>query len=343
MRVPFHKLVEFGVDFMSRLGVPGETARYAAQIVVETEAMGRTTHGIVQYRAIYESLKSGIVPDAEPEIVRQRPASVLMDGTRCLGVASAKRAIELGRTIARNVGISFVAVRNSYWIGAIGTYLLPLAQDGFVAYVWAQTNTCKDCAPFGGIDPRFSTNPVAFACCGGELPVIADFSTATMSMRKALVMVERGEKSALPRFLTSEGIPTTDPSVVKEGGTLMFMGCECDGYKGYALSFFNEILAALSGGGANNPSSKPHQAFSFLILDPDAFAGRDFFCNEMKRFIAYVKSSRPRNGVKKIWIPGEQAFSRLADSKKHGVLLDNKAVQLLKQIAEETGISFPIS
>lgn len=130
--------------------------------------------------------------------------------------------------------------------------------------------------------------------------------------------------------------------MVKQGGTLMFIGCETDGYKGYALSLFNKILAALSGGGANNPVSKPHQAFSFLILDPDAFAGRDFFYAEMKRFLAYIKSSRLRNGVKNIWIPGEQAFGRLADSKRQGVPLNDKAIQLLKQIAEESGIVFSI-
>lgn len=55
MLVSFNKLVEFGVDFMTRLGIPEETARYSAQIAVETEAMGRTTHGIVQYKAIHES------------------------------------------------------------------------------------------------------------------------------------------------------------------------------------------------------------------------------------------------------------------------------------------------
>ena len=98
----------------------------------------------------------------------------------------------------------------------IELYLIPLAEDGLLAQAWAQTSTCKDSAPIGGIDATFSTNPVALAMPTGADPIIADFSSSSMALGKVGQMVLKGEKAPELIFMDSDG-ELSDEAVRGEG------------------------------------------------------------------------------------------------------------------------------
>jgi len=333
------RLVEFGVEFMTKRGVPEESASYLSKTIVETEAFRQTTHGLAQFQAIHSSLGKTIDPEAVPTVVHQRGATALVDGDRCFGNLAMRLAKTLAVKMARAQGIGFVAVRNSAWVGALGVHLISIAREGMLVQACAQTNTCKDCAPFGGSDARFSTNPVALAFPTATDPVVADFSTAAMSMSAANALVTRKQKTATHRFIDSAGNPSDDASVIRNGGTLMFMGGDTEGHKGYALSLFNEALTVLAGGSANNPEAESHQAFSIMVLSPAAFAGAEYYSNEMSRFIRHLKSSRVRPGFEAVRLPGERGFAALADCEANGIPLDDVKLEMLLKIAEENGIA----
>ncbi|MDP7628490.1 MAG: Ldh family oxidoreductase [SAR202 cluster bacterium] len=337
-RISMERLIEFGVAFMTKRDVPEDHALYVSRIVVETEAFRQSTHGLAQYVAINEALGKTIDPQVEPTIIGKHGATVLLDGKRCLGILVMKLAKKMAVEIARTDGVGFVGVRNTHWIGALGMHLISIAEQGLLCQAWAQTNTCQDCAPYCGIDPRFSTNPIALAFPTDGNPVVADFSTATISMGAAHALIKEGKKTATSRFLDNTGSPSNDPSVIDRDGSLMFMGGDIDGHKGYALSLFNEALTVLAGGSANNPDAELHQSFSLMILDPAVFVGSDYFFEEMRRFLAYVKSSRVRSHVKEIRLPGERGFAALADCRIHGVPLDDNKLRILRELADDNGI-----
>lgn len=339
IRVPMERLVRFGVDFLSKRGVPEKNAGYLSEIIVTTEAFRQSTHGLVQFKALAGVLGTSVDPTAEPTVVRETTAGALVDGNRSVGNLAMKLAKELAVARAREHGVGFVAVRNSQWIGAVGMHLISVAEEGLLAWAYAHTNNCKDCAPVGGYDARFSTNPLAVAFPGTTYPVLADFSTATMSMGAAGDMIAKQEKASTARFIDNQGHPTTDPAVMETGGTLMFMGGDVDGHKGYALSLFVEALVVMSGASANNPEEEPRQSFGLLVLDPAAFGGTEFYEREMARFIDHVKSSRTRPGVREIRLPGERGFAALADCRVNGVPLDNGKLDMLNGIADENGIA----
>jgi LDH2 family malate/lactate/ureidoglycolate dehydrogenase len=221
-------------------------------------------------------------------------------------------------------------------------HLVPIAEKGLLCQVWAQNSTCRDAAPLGGIDARFSTNPIALAFPADGQPVVADFSTTTMSMAGAHALSEEGRTTPVPRFLDKGGNPSCDPAVMDDDGTLMFMGCEVDGHKGYALSLFNEALTAMAGGSANNPAATPRQSFALQVLDPAAFGGAAHYAQEMRRFVAHLRSARLRPGCKAIRLPGERGFAALAECRLHGVPLDDRKVALLRKLAAENGIAPPV-
>lgn len=340
-RVPMDDLVRFGKCFMTKRGVPEDRAEYLAAVVVEAEAFRQSTHGLAQYKHIHEALGKDIDPEAEPVVARDRGATALVDGNRSFGNLAMKVAKELAVNKAREHGIGFVAVRNSEWVGALGTHLISIAEEGLLAKAWAQTSGCKDCAPIGGIDARFSTNPIALAFPAPGHPVLADFSTAAMSLGTAMALKQQGRKTAFPRFLDKAGQPSDDPAVVSQGGTLMFAGGDAEGHKCYGLSLFNEALTVLAGGSANNPDLTPHQSFALLVLDPAGFAGGDYFADEMARYVTFLKSSRIRPGFEELRLPGDRGFAALADSRARGVPLDEGKLEMLRGIAEANGVDPP--
>ena len=337
-RVPLDDLIRFGAAFLVKRGVPQANAAYLSRVVMETEAFRQTTHGLVQLEAMHEQIGEKLDPAAEPVLARDRGSMALIDGSRAFGNLAMKLAVEQGMSKARTHGVAFVAVRRSEWVGALGIHLIPIARQGLLAHAWAQTSGCKDCAPFGGVEARFSTNPVALTFPTDGEPVLADFSTATMSLGAAKRLAAQGKRTATPRFLDRDGQPTDDPGVMDHGGTLLFTGCDVEGYKAYGLSLFIEALTVLAGGSANNPDVPAHQAVCLLVLDPASFGGADGYAEEMKRFIAHVRSARPRPDHGPVRLPGERGFAALADCRRNGVPLDDAKLAMLRRLAEAVGL-----
>jgi LDH2 family malate/lactate/ureidoglycolate dehydrogenase len=340
--VPFKDLKSFGIRFLKKLGASDAAAEYVSDIITRAESNRQSTHGIVQFKALQNSFGKSLDAAAEPKIVSDKGAAVLIDADRCMGLLSYKVAIEKAQEKARKLGIGMAAIRNGDWVGALAIPLIPVARAGLLAQAFAQTNTCKDCAPVGGIDARFSTNPIAVAFPADPDPVVADFSTATMSMAAANGMAAKGERSKVERFIDGAGKATCEAAVIKKGGTLMFMGGDTDGHKGYALSLFTEALTVMAGGSANNPDRPTHQCTAVMVIDPEFFGGMDYYKKEMARFTRFVKAARVRPDFSAVRLPGERGFAALKRAESEGVPLDDGKTGILNAIAKEAGIE-PLS
>lgn len=341
-RVAMAKLIRFGTDLLAKKGVPRRRAAYVATVAVETEAFRQSTHGIVLLSNLAEALGGRIDPKREPAVVRETAAAVLLDGERCLPSWAMKIARDKAMSKVRRTGVAYAVVRNCGWIAALGPHLLPAASAGLVATAWAQSSSCQDCAPYGGIESCFSTNPIALAFPTDGDPVVADFSTATMSMGAAHALASAGRKTLAPRFLDRKGRPTCDPAVVDRGGTLMFLGCETDGYKGYALSLLNEALTAAAGGRANDPKAPGRQSFGLVVFDPGAFGGAGHFRSEMKRLARRIRRVTPRPGFGAVRLPGERGFRALRDCRARGIPLPADKVAMLRDLAQRNRIESPV-
>ncbi len=253
-KIAYQGLVRFAREFLAAKGVPDEEARAIAEIAVTTEAFGITTHGLAFLPYADGAIPDVVDPKARPTVVNDRGATAVIDAGRGFAQLAMQRAAGIALEKASALGIAMVSVRNAGWLAALGVQLLPIAERGMLAQVWAQMNTCKDAAPVGGIDARFSTNPLALAIPTGADPIVADFSTTAVSMGKTGRMAGRGEKAPERIFMDRDGALSDDPRVAKEGGTILFVGGEHHGHKGYGLSLWCEALAAAGGGSATTRS-----------------------------------------------------------------------------------------
>ena len=339
-RVAYEELGEFGVRLLIAEGAREPDARLIAEAAATTEAGGIHTHGLVILGAIDGAVAAGTIdPAARPSIVKQRGATATIDGNRCFSGIAMRMAIELAEAKAREHGIAMIGVRNTSWIAALGAYLLPLAKAGLFAQLWAQSSQCQDSVPVGGIDARFSTNPVALAFPTDGEPVLADFSSSIFSMGKVGAMARAGEKAAEPVFFDKDGNATDDPQAVVDGGSMLCAGGALNEHKGYALALWGEALTAMAGGNCNNPALEQRQNFNLTVIDPEAFADEPgYYKKEMARFISQVKTSRTRPGFSEIRLPGERMLRCVATSKADGVDVPDATLAKLDEVAARNNV-----
>jgi L-lactate dehydrogenase len=338
LRIPKHTLIGFGVHLLQGKAVPAHKAAYLAESAVFAEACGLHTHGVAAFAHWDKYVGETIDPAAEPEVVRQMPGTALLDGRRGFGHWAAKRARDLALEKARNQGIAMVAVRNTSWLGALGPHILPIAQDGLFAQLWAQTSNCRDCAPWGGADGVFSTNPLALAFPTGERPMVSDFSSAAISYGRTKALIRGGQRAPENLYLDREGCPTDDPGVIEDGGTILFTGGQHSGYRGYALALWAEATALLAGAAHRTPDERLAQSFNLTVIDPPAFAGADAYRAEMRRLLDEIRRSRLRPGFEVIRLPGERAQQAAEQAQTHGVPVPEKLVERLNETADANGL-----
>ena len=336
--VSWDDLVDYGVRFLVSLRTPQDVARHVATIAADTEGWGIDTHGVSIYVYFDKMLGTEIDPKAEPLVVRETGATATIDGNRAFGQLAMALATEIGIRKAREQGIAMVGVRDSFWVAGLAVYMVPIVEENLLGQLWVENCSGKDCAPFGGTEKRLSTNPVAFAFPTTGLPMISDFSTAIVAMGKIRRLIRSGEKATEELFLDSEGTLTDDPTVMDSGGSMLFTGGKDRGYKGFAMSLWDEALTAMAGGDTNSPHAPWRQSFNLTVIDPEAFAGKDVYLKEMERLIEYLRSSRKRPGVSEIRLPGERGLAAMTAARENGVPISDDSIRKLNELAEKHGI-----
>ena len=153
-RVAMQELKDLGAQILMCKGMGEDDARYIADVAVTTEAGGVHTHGVVMFASLAGALGDKYDPAREPAVIKEKGATALIDCEGCVSHLAMRRASDLARAKAREHGIAMIAIRNGSWVGGLGAFVLPLARDGFLVQLWAQSRACKDSAPFGGIDTR---------------------------------------------------------------------------------------------------------------------------------------------------------------------------------------------
>jgi len=330
-------LTGLGTRLLVSRGVPLKNARRAAESAVLNEAAGVTTHGISQFFYFDGNVGTAIKPEAEPYVVSEKAAIALVDGNHALAQLAIDMASRIAVKKAKKCGTGTVAVRNTSWVAGLGVKLIPIVEKGFFAELWA--GSCfKYVAPFGGRDAMLGTNPIAFGFpIPGCPPFIADISTSTIARGKIPSLLRSGSKTPDRIFLDSRGMVTDDPSKLGKAGTILPVGGQYYGYKGFSLSLWVEALALMSGN-RYEPNRVTGESFTLTVIDPAAFGEMESYTKEMREFVRLMKRSRKRPGAKEIRIPGERSWRALAESRKKGVPLSEETIARLEELARRNGI-----
>src|SRR5258708_39604588 len=97
-----------------------EKASVVAELLVEADALGHTTHGLHLAGAYLDELQSGAMErSGEPIVLADRGSAITWDGNQLPGVWLTARAADLAAERAARHGMAAVAIRRRHHIGCL--------------------------------------------------------------------------------------------------------------------------------------------------------------------------------------------------------------------------------
>ena len=340
-------LCEFAAALCARVGLDADKSRAVAEVLVEGDLLGHTTHGLAllpQYLA--EAEKGSMRTAGEPEVVADFPAAVTWDGRRLPGPWLVRRALDLATTRAKQNGTCSVALRRSHHIGCLAAYLKRVTDEGLMVILTCSDPNVCSVAPFGGRREVFTPNPLAAAWPTDGEPVILDVSMSITTNGLTKRLHTEGRRFPGPWALTAEGAPTDDPAALytTPPGTLLPMGGLDHGHKGYAFAL---LVEALTGGLAGHGRADPKEGWGatvfIQVFNPACFGGTDAFRRQTAHVASACRSTPPRPGFDAVRLPGEAGLRRRAAQLAHGVELHPGILPALAPWAEKLGVGIASS
>lgn len=156
---------------------------------------------------------------ANIETEKETRLSALLNGNNNAGMLVLHRAMEMAVAKAKAHGFGIVGTHHtSTSTGALGYYAEQVAQQGLLALVFAQSP--EFVAPHGSKQALFGTNPIAIAVPAEEGPVVMDMATAAYAWFGLLEAKTAGRPIPGDVALNAQGLPTTNPTEVLEGGAI---------------------------------------------------------------------------------------------------------------------------
>ena len=311
-----------GETTLRRIGYAADEAAIIADQLVDNALCGYRFASLPRILAIAADEKTGR-PRTPIRVVRETPASALVDGGNRLGYVAAYRGAEIAIAKAKAAGIALVGVHNSYYSGRNAYYAEQIVREGLVVIHTASAK--PHVLPPGGRRPALGTNPFCIGFPSANGPVIYDIGTASLMWGEVLLLARLGE--ALPEGLgfDAAGNPTRDARAVAEDGGVAAFG----GHKGYGLSFALQALGLLAGAALPRGDVQDY-GFLFIAIDPAALLPD--FQLQMAELVERIKATPRQPGVDEIRIPSERAFREREQRRIEGIVLDRKVVKALNAL-----------
>ena len=324
-------LQEVASRALVRAGANPAMATATARALVYADARGLASHGVSRVPQYATHLKNGRADGAaQPQVLRGKGGATLVDARGGLAFPACALAVDETMGRAREFGVGFAGITNSHHFGAAAYHLEPVGGAGLVGL--AMGNSPAAMAAAGGRRPLFGTNPIAavFPRRDGA-PLMIDMSLSEIARGKLMVAAKAGQAIPLGWALDHEGAPTTDPKAGLEG-SMVPMG----GTKGAMLALIVELLVtALTGAAMGFEASsffvdegnRPRIGQAFLVIDPDALAGRSVFFDRIEALLLEI-TKEP--GVR---LPGERRNALAAKAAAEGVEIPAALLLQLQQLA----------
>src|SRR5207253_3443084 len=164
------------------------------------------------------------------------------------------------------------------------------------------------------------TNPIAAVFPRKEgVPLQVDLSLSNVARGKLMIAAKEGTPIPLGWALDKDGNPTTDPKAGLDGSMLP-MG----GTKGAMLALVVELLVTTLTGAALgfeaswflvDEGNRPRLGQVFIVIDPDALAGRDLY---LSRVEALIDAMSADSGVR---LPGARRYALAARARCDGIAI----------------------
>ena len=342
---PYGSLLEFAEKLLHAAGLQKDRSSVIADILLEGDLMGHSTHGLHLLGPYLEELQAGRMrKKGDPGVISDRGSALCWDGRYLPGPWLTVRAIELAMQRIENHPVVTVVIRRSHHIAALAAYPKRVTDRGKMILLSTSDPSVQSVAPFGGITPLYTPNPLAAGIPTRTEPIIIDTSMSCVAVGAAERLVKENKRAPYPWFMDARGNPTDDAAVLNEDppGTILPLGGIDLGFKGFALGLLIEALTAGLGGSGRSSGICQWGASVFLqIIDPKAFGGLEGLITETQWLSDACRTATPRPGSPPVRLPGQRALALREQQLSGGVRLYPGIISGLREWAERYKVSLP--
>lgn len=335
----------FARELLVAAGMPGDKAGAVADILGDGDLMGHTTHGLQLLPSYLREVESGSMNvQGEPEVIHDAPAALTWNGRRLPGPWLVLQAMKAATGKARKCGTGTVVIRRSHHIACLAAFHRRATDQGLMMILASSDANSASVAPFGGLDPVFTPNPISVGIPKTGAPIVTDISTSATTNGLTGRLHQEGGKLPAQWVIDGHGKPSDDPAVLfdEPKGTILPLGGLDSGHKGYGLSL---TVEALTGGLAGFGRADPKQGWGatvFLqIIDPAAFGGSQDFVRQMDEVARQCHASRPANPGRPVRLPGEKGYALAEEQRAQGVVLHPGIMEALQPWAQKLQVAVP--
>ncbi len=335
--VPWETIGGFMQDTFTTLGVPKEEAAICADVLMESDRRGIESHGCNRFKPIYiDRINDGIQnPITKFEILKETPTTLVADAHDGMGMVASHKAMEIIIEKAKTYGMAMATIRNSTHYGIAGYWATMATKQGMIGITG--TNARPSIAPTFGVENMLGTNPLTVGFPTDEdFPFMLDCATSITQRGKIEYYARTEQDTPSGMVIGNDGKPMTDsPKILNALNTgeaalapLGGIGEELAGYKGYGYATVVEVLsAALQAGsylkmlnGIENGKKVPyHLGHFFIVIDPEAFMGRESFASICGNILRDLRNSQKAPGEDRIYTAGEKEYLVWLERKDKGV------------------------
>jgi len=352
----YNYLFKFTSNIFQKMGCSKHDSNIIAEVFLAAELRGHASHGMIRIKDYFELWKANrITTDPHVTIVHESPSTAVVDGDNAVGMVAARRSMEIAIEKAKTAGTGWVATKNSNHFGIAGYYSMMALEHDMIGI--CMTNANPLVAPTFSISRMMGTNPIAVAIPAmNQPPFVADFATTPVARGKLAVAEKKGEKVPFGFVQDKDGLPSDDPAILKQGGSMVTLGGDRvhGSHKGFCLSSIVDIFSAVFSGANFGPFVPPSVAY-LPVLDKkvgegtghffgamriDAFQPATEFKSKMDEWIETFRLAKPAKGEEHVIIPGDPEREAEERIMKEGIILVPAIKDDLIAIAGELEIEF---
>jgi L-lactate dehydrogenase len=269
---------------------------------------------------------------------------VAWDGQRLPGPWLVLEAMKLAASRARTQGLCAISIRRSHHIASLASFHQRATDQGLMMILTCSDANSGSVAPFGGLDPVFTPNPISAGIPTGSVPVVMDISCSATTNGLTNRLHAEGRRLPAPWVLDGHGQPTDDPAALfrEPKGSILPLGGIDSGHKGYGLTW---LVEALTGGLAGHGRADPKEGWGatvyLQIIDPAAFNGLAAFTRQTDKVTELCHASRPSQPGQPVRTPGERGLTLAKAQKAEGVALYPSILPSLQPWADKLGVATP--
>jgi (2R)-3-sulfolactate dehydrogenase (NADP+) len=330
----FSELQRLAIQALTNHNISHKNAISVTKALLKAESDGIRTHGLSRLQAYCDqAVVSKVFGQVVPKVEQLAPAVIRVDAGFGFAYPAIDLAVETIAPIAEKMGIAMASIYRSHHFGVAGHSVESLAADhNLVAMMFG--NAPKSIAPWGGKEPLFGTNPIAFSAPReNKLPLVIDMSLSKVARGKVMLAQQQGKEIPDDWALDKEGNSTTDPNQAMDG-TMLPLGEA----KGAALVLMVEILSAcLTGANFSYEASSffnaegdpPGVGQLMIVINPRLFGGEGFSNRLEELFRNYLAQENTR-------LPADRRYQLRTQSQEKGIEVADKLYQQVQLLASES-------